>query len=321
MTVVLVCTIVQREGMIINMTVSPVRKGLTRRARNNLNGYLFLLPSLLGFLFIIVIPVIASLFLSFTEWDMVSGIDGIKFIGFQNYIEMWTDDWFTSSFKNNLLYSVMMVPLTLGLGLLIAVLLNEKVYCRGPLRAMYFVPYISNAVAVSIVWMALLHPSRGPINAFLSTIGIANPPRWLASSQWALISVTVINVWINAGYCMVIYLAALQGIPKELYEAAEIDRATGFKKFRYITLPLLSPTTFFLLINLIITSFKVFATINVITQGGPGNATMVLVYYLYLSAFRYYRMGYASALAWVLFILIFIVTLIQWRGQKKWVNM
>ncbi len=295
-------------------------KNLSKQLQDDITGYLFLVPSLLGFGAFIVLPVMMSLLLSFTQWDLVSGFQGIRFIGLDNFKEMASDEWFISSMRNNIFYTGLLVPASLGIGLYFATVLNNKVWLRQLLRTVFFMPYVSNIVAVSVVWMALFHPTRGPINYFLHWIGITNPPMWLASDQWALTAITIIGIWINIGYNMVIYLAALQNVPNELYEAADIDGATGVKKFWNITFPLLTPTTFFLLITGIINSFKVFGQVNVITQGGPGTATTVLVYYMYTAAFRFYKMGYASALAWVLFIIIFAITLIQWRGQKKWVS-
>ncbi|TCL72360.1 carbohydrate ABC transporter membrane protein 1 (CUT1 family) [Hydrogenispora ethanolica] len=295
-------------------------RSFSKQWQDDITGYLFLLPSLTGFIAFIGMPVVMSLLLSFTQWDLVSGFQGIKFIGLDNFKQMATDEWFISSLRNNLFYTGMLVPVALGLGLYFASILNDKVWMKQILRTVFFMPYVSNIVAVSVVWMALFHPTRGPINYLLHLLGMANPPLWLASDKWALTAITIIEIWINIGYNMVIYLAALQGVPKELYEASEIDGATGFKRFWQITFPLLSPTTFFLLITGIINSFKVFGQVNIITQGGPGTATTVLVYYMYTAAFRFYKMGYAAALAWVLFIMIFAITIIQWRGQKKWVN-
>ncbi len=292
----------------------------TKSKRDTVYGYLFLLPSLTGFLLFIAAPVIISLFLSFVNWNFVSGFKGIQFVGLTHFKNMWSDQWFIESLLNNFFYTGVLVPSAVSIALLLAVILNDKVFGKQFLRTIFFMPYISNIVAVSVVWMAMFHPSRGPINSFLRQIGMENPPGWLASPDWALPAITMIGIWINIGFNMVIYLAALQGIPRDLYEAATIDGANGWRKFRSITLPLLSPTTFFLVIIGVINSFQVFGPINVITEGGPGTSTTVLVYYLYLTAFSYNNFGYASALAWVLFVIIFIVTIIQWKWQKRWVN-
>lgn len=197
---------------------------------------------------------------------------------------------------------------------------NAKLYGRSLLRTMIFMPYISNIVAVSIVWMALFQPTKGPINQLLISLGVMDPPRWLASPDWAMFVLVIIGVWINTGYNMVLFLAGLQNIPRELQEAAVVDGATGVQRFWYVDLPLLTPTLFFLTITGFMTSFKMFNSVKIITQGGPGMSTTVLVYYLYVQAFTLQKFGYSSAIAIVLFILIFLITFLQWKGQKKWVN-
>lgn len=296
------------------------RRTWSRATRNNVYGYLFLLPSLLGFLLFIALPVLMSLLLGFADWNFVSGLSGIKFVGFKHFVNMWKDEWFTASLLNNLFYTGVLVPCAVAIGLVFAVVLNDKVFGKQALRTIFFMPYISNIVAVSVVWMALFQSTRGPINNMLLSLGVDNPPGWLASPDWALPAITIIGIWINIGFNMVVFLAALQGIPRDLYEAAAIDGARGVRSFFHITLPMLSPTTFFLLVIGVINSFQVFAPINVITEGGPGTSTTVLVYYLYLTAFSYNEFGYASALAWVLFIIIFALTFVQWKWQKRWVN-
>lgn len=285
-----------------------------------LTGYAFLLPSLLGYVVFLLFPIVFSLVLAFSEWDLVSGLKEIKFVGLDNFIKIWSDETFLISLKNNIIYSVFVVPVTLIISLLIAIILNNKVYARNGLRLVYFLPYITTIVAVAVVWMQLYHPSQGPINQFLMSIGVANPPQWLASPTWALPSLMIMMVWVGLGYDLIVYMAGLQGIPKELYEAAEVDGAGGFRRFLHITIPMLSPTTFFLFITRVIHSFEVFAPVNIMTQGGPGESTSVLVYYIYVVSFNFYKFGYGSAIAWVLFIIIFVITLIQWNRQKKWVT-
>lgn len=288
--------------------------------KKHITGYLFIGPNLLGFLLLTFLPVIFSLFVSFTDWNIFKGLKGMKFVGLQNYINMFQDLWFTSSIWNNVLYAIGTIPVILILALFTAVILNDRVYGKNIIRTMFFMPYISNIVAISAIWLMLYNPSYGPINQFLMTLGVKNPPNWIASTRWALPSVMIMSIWGGIGYNAVIYLAGLQGIPKELYESAEIDNANWWKKLRHITIPMLSPTTFFLLVTNIISSFQVFGQINIMTQGGPGRATTVIAYYIYLSGFRYYKMGYAASMAWFLFITIFVITLLQWKGQKKWVN-
>lgn len=285
-----------------------------------ISGWLFILPSLIGFSLLTLIPILLSLIISFTEWNFLTGLSGIKFIGIGNYIDMWSDRWFTDSLKNNLIFAVVTVPAIMFFSLIAALALDKGTFFRGPIRLMIFMPYVSSAVAIAIVWGILYDPSRGPINQFLSSIGIDNPPGWLSDSSWALPALIILTVWMYIGYNMVIYLAGLQNIPKSLYEAAKIDGAGAFTQIFKITLPLLSPTTFFVLVTCIIQSFQVFIAVFIMTQGGPGTSTTVLTFYIYQAGFSFYRMGYASAMAWILFIIIFIVTLIQWRKQKKWVN-
>jgi len=233
---------------------------------------------------------------------------------------MWGDRWFTDSMKNNLVYALITVPATMIISLLTAIGLNRGVFFKSGIRLMIFMPYISSIVAISIVWGVLYNPSQGPINAFLYSIGISDPPRWLASTDWALPAIIIMSIWAAIGYNMVIYLAGLQSIPRTLYEAAKIDGAGAFRSFQHITVPMLSPTTFFVLVTNIIYSFQVFAAIFIMTQGGPGTSTSVVTYYIYQVGFSFYDMGYASAMAWILFLIIFLITVIQWRGQKKWVN-
>lgn len=261
-----------------------------------------------------------SFALGFTEWNLVSGLKGIKFVGLDNFVKLFQDEYFVASLKNNIIYTALYVPLSLLLGLLLALLLNAKLYGRSLLRTMIFMPYISNIVAVSIVWMALFQPTKGPINQLLISLGVMDPPRWLASPDWAMFVLVIIGVWINTGYNMVLFLAGLQNIPRELQEAAVVDGATGVQRFWYVDLPLLTPTLFFLTITGFMTSFKMFNSVKIITQGGPGMSTTVLVYYLYVQAFTLQKFGYSSAIAIVLFILIFLITFLQWKGQKKWVN-
>ncbi|MCU6712942.1 sugar ABC transporter permease [Paenibacillus sp. J5C_2022] len=283
-------------------------------------GYLFLAPSLIGFAVFLLFPIVFSFVLAFSEWDLVSGLKAITFIGLNNFSEMWSDEWFRVSLKNNFILTALVVPITMIVSLAIAIVLNDKVYGKNMLRLVYFMPYITTIVAAAVVWMALYHPSQGPINQLLLSLGVDNPPKWLASPTMALPSIAIMMIWAGIGFDLIVYMAALQGIPKHLYEAADLDGATGLRRFFHITLPMLSPTTFFLFITRIIHSFEVFTPINIMTEGGPGDATSVLVYQIYKVSFAFYRLGYGSAIAWVLFVIIFIITLIQWKYQNKWVT-
>ncbi|MDY4165925.1 MAG: sugar ABC transporter permease [Fournierella sp.] len=285
-----------------------------------LTGIGFILPSLLGFVVFTLIPVIISLFLSFTKWNFMEGWGAIKFTGLENYIRLFTDDWFIRSYLNNILFTVVTVPVLLALGMVIAVIINKFIYGGGVVRVMIFIPYIASVVAVCAVWMVLLQPSYGPINSFLRAIGIENPPMWLADFNWSLPSIMIIYVWQQVGYYSIVFIAGLKGISEDVYEAARVDGASSIRQFFSITIPLLSPTTFFLTIMGIIGSFKVFDQISVLTQGGPGNSSSVMAYYVYRTAFEYFDMGYANTLAWALFLLVFVVTLIQWKLQGRFSN-
>lgn len=300
---------------------ATLKKSKTKKhMRENITGYLFIAPNLIGFVVFVFIPVVFSLVISFTDWNIFKGLKGMHFVGLNNYKDLFTDVWFVSSIRNNLLYTLVTIPVIIVISIITAVILNNKVYCRNTIRALFFLPYIANVVAISTVWMMLYNPANGLINQFLRSIGISNPPQWLASTRWALPAIMIIGIWAGIGYNTVVYMAGLQGISPSLYESASIDGANIFQKFFKITVPMLSPTTFFLLITDIIGSFQVFGQINIMTGGGPGTSTTVIAYYIYQSGFKYYKMGYAASIAWFLLLGVFVVTLIQWQGQKKWVN-
>lgn len=288
--------------------------------REQFLGYLFIAPSFIGITIFMIIPALFSLFLSFTEWNHLAGFSNIEFVGLAQFAKLWDDSTFMVSLKNNIIYTFLGVPIAVVISLLVAVILNDKVFGKNIFRAAFFLPYITNGIAVAFVWMLLFHPRQGPINSFLTAVGVESPPLWLASSTWALPALVIIYIWAHIGFNTIIYIANLQNISKELYEAAEVDGAKSWHKFVFITVPLLSPTTFFLMIIGVIGSLKVFGIIVALTQGGPGNSTTVLAYYVYVTAFNYYDMGYASAISWILFIIIFIFTFIQWQLQKKWVH-
>lgn len=287
---------------------------------NTVIGMAFILPSFIGFLVFTLIPVIISLVLSFCDWNFMSGFEGIKFTGLQNYIKLFSDEWFINSYKNNIIFTIVTVPTLIALGLVVATILNKYIFGGAAVRAMFFIPYIASVVAVCTVWMVLYQPSYGPINQFLMGIGIDNPPKWLADYNWSLISIMIVYIWQQVGYYAIVFLSGLKGIPEEIYEAASIDGAGNIRTFFHITVPMVSPTTFFLSIMGIIGSFKVFDQISVLTQGGPGSSSSVMAFYVYRTAFDYYEMGYANTLAWALFVLVFIVTVFQYRMQNKFTN-
>ena len=294
------------------------KKKSSRYLRSQRNtAILFLLPNFLGFLIFIVYPVFRALQTSFYKWD---GLTEKTFVGLGNYQRMFTDEAFRISLLNNIHYTIITVPLSIIMGIAIAMLMNVKIPGIKFFRTIYFLPQITSMVAIGIVWTSIL-ANYGPVNQFLAAVGVSEPPKWLSSTQWALISVEIVSIWRSMGYNAIILLAGLQGINGELYEAGKIDGAGAWQRFRKITLPMLSPTIFFCTIMQVIGSFQVFDTIMAMTQGGPGRSTYVLTYYIYQRAFLVDpQMGYASAIAYVLFAIILVITLIQFRGQKKWVN-
>ena len=295
--------------------VSPTRR--RSRLNKNLIAYSFILPNLIGFAVFTLVPMVASLGLAFMNWD---GANKTGWAGLENFQRLLTDETFMISLKNTLVYVVGTVPTTMAASLGLAMLLNRPIRGRNFFRTTFFFPYVASLVAVAVVWNLLFFPSAGPVNELLRALGVLDPPRWSASVDWAMPTVIMASIWRFMGYYMIIYLAALQGIPTILYEAAEIDGASPWQKFRYVTLPLLTPATFFISVMLTITSFKVFDMILMMTNGGPGRATNVLVFYTYNVAFREFRFGYASAIAMVLLAMVLIITFVQFRMEKRWVS-
>lgn len=279
-------------------------------------GFLFLLPNLIGFLVFTAAPVVMGFLISLTDY---SGFGDFNFIGFNNYIRMFQDGSFQIALKNNLIYSITTVPLTMAFALSLALMLNRKLYGGGFFKTVYFFPNLTSMVAVGCVWIQIFATKNGPVNQLLRAIGIENPPKWFWATSTALLSIVIVVVWKQAGYYMILFLGGLKNIPAELYEAAKMDGAGPWQCFWKVTWPMLSPTTFMVTILTFIASFQVFDIINVTTEGGPGRATRVLVMEIYEQAFRYSKMGYGSAIGYFLFLIVFLITLIQWRGQKKWV--
>ncbi|WP_438448100.1 carbohydrate ABC transporter permease [Gorillibacterium sp. sgz5001074] len=286
--------------------------------RQRLLGYVFIAPNFIGMSIFLLVPALFSFYLMFTDWVFASG-QAPHFIGLRNFSTMFQDELFYLSLKNTLLVLVP-VPISTVLGFLIAVLLNNRVYFQKILRAAFFAPHITSGIAVAYVWMVLFQPTDGPINAMLHAFGVEQPPRWFASPDTAIYSVLIMNVAGGIGYCMIIFLAALQEISPELLESAKMDGARFWTTVRRIIFPLVSPTTFFLLITGFIGAVKSFGMIYSITQGGPANSTMLFSIYAYKKAFMFYEMGYASAVSWIMFAFILAITMVQWIGQKKWVH-
>lgn len=282
----------------------------------NIIGYLFVAPLIIGLIVFSYGPVLAAFGLSFTKGDYISTP---KWIGLDNYASLLNDELFWKSLRNTLYYVVGVVPAGIALSLLLALAMNQKLRGIVFFRSIYFIPTITSSVAVSLMWLWIYNPEFGALNFLLDQVGIKGPA-WLSSPQWAMPAVIVMAIWRGLGYNMLIFLAGLQGIPDVYYEAAEIDGADGWSKFWHITVPLLSPTTFMLLILGLIGAFQVFEYTYVMTGGGPVYSTLTIVLHIYNTAFRSFQMGYASAIAYVLFFILLALTIVQFRLQGRWVH-
>lgn len=280
-------------------------------------AFFFLLPSFVLFMVFTVISFSASFVLSFFDWDLITTP---HFVGFHNYVELMNDPLFRKVLFNTLYFTALTVPLSALVGLIIALGLNQKIKGVAIYRTVYFMPAVTSLVAVSLLWQWIFDGNYGLLNNILSILGVSHPPQWLSSTEWAMPALIIMSVWTNSGMTMVLFLAGLQNISQHLYEAASIDGASKFKRFLYITLPVLTPTTFFVLVITTINSFQVFTQALIMTKGGPADATNTIVYFIYQNGFEYFKMGYASAAAWVLFTIIFVFTLIQMKLQKNWVH-
>jgi len=287
-----------------------------RQFRANAVALSFIAPNFIGFAVFTLGPIVFAFGLAFMHWD---GSNPMQFAGLDNFWRLFSDDAFIAAFWNTIIYAVFSVPLTLAAALGLAVLLNQKIPGRNFFRAAMFFPYVASLVAVAVVWNMLFNPAMGPVNMILYMLGVdaRHLPGWAADRHWAMVTVILFGAWKSMGYYMVIYLAGLQGISPELYEAANLDGATGWQKFWHITVPQLAPATFFVSVMLTIQSFKVFDQIFMITQGGPGTSTLVLVYHIYNEAFVSWDLGYSSMVALVLFFLVLAVTLIQFRLTRE----
>ena len=302
------------------MTKSNVagRRGrrLNLKQREALTGWLFVSPALIGFGIFTFGAILYSLYLSFTDYDMFGTPE---WVGLENYIKAFTnDEYFYQYFGTTFYFAIVLVPVVLVISLFLAILINKKV---GKLTKAYrvalFLPSITSTVAVSMVWLWIFNPDMGILNNFLTAIGFHNPPMWLSDPEWSKPALIIMRVWQMSGYYMLLFLAGLQTIPETLYEAAEVDGASSWQRFTRITVPMLSNTTFVVVILLIIESFNMFESIFVMTEGGPLGSTSTIMYYIYEQGFMSYNMGYASALAWIFFALILVFTLIQFRFRRE----
>jgi len=288
----------------------------TKRA---LWGYVYASPWILGLLIFWGGPILASLYFGFTDYAVIGTP---RFIGLDNYVQAFSsDELFWPSLGRTFTFAALYIPFAVGGALVLAILLNQGLKGTNIFRTIFFVPHLIPAVALAVLWTFLLAPRVGPVNEFLRSIGISDPPNWLASRDSALASVTLINVWAAmGGNTMLIFLAGLQGVPQELYDAASIDGGGSWAKFRHVTLPMLTPTIFFNVVLAVIGALKVFTTAWVATGGGPSYATWFFALHIYFQAFQYFRLGYGSALAWVLALILIFFTWVQVRYSRRWVH-
>ncbi|MDD5671114.1 MAG: sugar ABC transporter permease [Candidatus Omnitrophica bacterium] len=293
------------------------RMKLSNTSRESLAAYGFLLPNFSGFLIFTSLPILASLALSFSVWDALSAPP--KFVGLDNYIALFKDRYFWK-YCWNTVYLMMSIPIGMAGSLLLAILLNQKLRGIVFFRTVYFLPTICSGVAIYMLWKLIYNPDFGVLNTMIAKLGeclglVLKGPYWLTDESWAKPALIIMGVWQSVGgYNMILYLAALQGVPRDLYDAAEVDGANGWQKFWNVTWPQISPTTFFIAIMSIIGGFQAgFDPAYIMTGGGPNGATTTIIYYLYNNAFIWLHMGYAAAIAWVLFLIVFTLTIFQWR--------
>jgi multiple sugar transport system permease protein len=295
----------------------PVQFAISAREKAKLrNGLLLASPWIIGLIVFYIYPIAASFYYSFTEYKVLTPAE---WIGLRNYITLIREDpLFRLSLYNTLYYVALEVPLSILVSICLALALNTKVIGTSIYRTIYFLPTLVPSVASAVLWMWVLNPQYGLINSVLYKLGI-NGPGWIADPKWSKPSIILMQVWGGVGRPIVIYLASLQDIPQQLYEAAEIDGANVWAKIRWITLPMLTPVILFNTVMGLIGAFQMFTQPFIMTDGGPANSTLFYTLYLYRNAFRYFKMGYASAMAWILFLLIFLLTVLIFRSSSRWV--
>lgn len=300
------------NGATRSVSVKRCRRNPLKR-QEALTGWLFVAPAVTGFAVFTAFSMCYSLYISFTDWNILSDP---KFVGWQNYINLFTRDIFFGEYLWNTIYYVLfLVPSVLVISLLFAILLNKTFKGFTPFyRASLFLPSIISTVAIALVWKWLLNSQSGTINGILRWIGISQPPQWLLDAKWAKLSIIIMRIWQMSGYYMVMYLTGLQTIPSTLYEAARVDGANTAQQLFFITIPMLSPTTFAIIILLVLEAFNIFEAVMIMTEGSLGTSS--LMFYVYRLAFASYRMGYASALAWILFLMILVFTILRFVLKK-----
>ncbi|UKS28169.1 sugar ABC transporter permease [Paenibacillus sp. HWE-109] len=289
------------------------------RKSENYYAILFLAPFLVGFILFNLIPILFSVILSFVDYNKLGPLN-MDFVGWKNYVNIFSDDQAINGYLKSLMFTLGYVPAMIILSLLTAILINKSFHLRTLIRTMIFMPYVANVTAVAMVWSLLFDPFKGPVNQLLKLIGVSNPPLWFGGVNTSLLSIVIVNVWINLAFQTIVFLAALQGVPKDLYESSSIDGAGTWRKFINITIPSISPVTFFLIVTSVIGSFQNYSIVKLLTNGGPGTSSRVVSLNIYEEAFNFNKYSYASAQAMLLFAFILIITLIQWMWQKKWVQ-
>lgn len=285
------------------------------RRNETIAGYLFLLPNFLGFLVFSLFPILASFALTLTDWNLIGER---KFVGLDNFRRLLSDELFWKTARNTFYYTVAAVPAGVFIAFWLALLLNRQMRGVVFFRTIFFLPHVTLTVAIALVWAWIYHPELGLLNFGLSLVGI-DGPRWLQSTAWAMPAVVIMSNWKGIGYAMLVFLAGLQAIPQDLVEAATVDGASWFQRLRHIVVPLLAPTTFFILVTSFIGAMQAFDQFYVMTQGGPAYSTTTLVMYVFQNGFQWFRMGYAATVAVALFACIFAVTALQWRFGQAWV--
>jgi multiple sugar transport system permease protein len=280
-------------------------------------AYAFIAPPFVGFFAFSLGPMMGSLFLSFTRYDILSPP---RFVGLRNYEDVFTSDYFVGRTLVNTAFYLIGVPLGIAVALAVASLLDRIVRFRGLFRTIYFIPSVCSIVALALLWKLIYRGDYGLLNTLLVWLGIDNPPSWLSDPRLVKPSLVFMGVWTNLGYTVVIFLAALQAVPRHLLEAAELDGATAWQRFRHVVFPVISPTTFFVSVTGTIAALQNFDQVYVMTRGGPGYASATYMLYVYVTGFQYFEMGYASALAWMLAIVVLLATWLQFRLAKTWVH-
>lgn len=300
--------------------IKPGKKKMSKAAfKEHCHGLAFVAPPVIGFLIFMAFPIAFAFIASLTKWNGMNDMLD-NFVGFRNYIKLFTDEKFWKVLLNTIIYMIG-IPIGMFLGILIAMGMNRKIKGIRVLRTMYYIPVISSLVAVSILWMWVFNYDFGVLNSIIKAISGQHGPNWLGDELWVKVAMIIFMVWKGLGTSIILYLSGLQSIPRDYYEAAKIDGASGWKLFKNITWPLVSPVTFYLLITGIIGGFQVFVEIVVmVPSGGLNYSAATVVFYLYQKAFDNRQLGYGSAMAFVLAIIIFIITAINFKGQDKWVK-